>query len=506
MRPLYADSGPRTSPLEEIRRSIELLYLAGEVAELRAFGKRKTYAGWFDDHDKLAEHIAELDAKGFDCYVTMNPCHCALLGRVDNEVIEVDPKRSPLTSDTDVERRRWVLIDFDPKRPSKVSATDEEVSAALSRAAEVKTYLENRGCDGIALATSGNGVHMLVPVDLPNDQDSRALIEGFLKALSFKFSDDDVEVDESTFNAARITKPYGVMARKGSDVPRIGRVHRRSKLVEVPQGTGPVSREPLCSIAEEKPEEQQRRFRDKPQEDGYGEFDLADWIARHGLRVKREGPWSDGGYRWVLEECLRGHADSSAYIVRGRDGWIAYGCHHNSCQGDRWQDLREHYEPGAYERNGHQAEPNEAAPGVDQWEPPAPLPDVLPPVDAFDPVMLPECLKGWLEDIAERMQVPLDYLAAGAMVVIGSLVGRKLGIYPKKRDDWIVVPNLWGMIVGRSALLKSPALAEVMKPLGRLIADAHEAHEEELAEYEIKAMVAEAEAKALKKNIEQLAS
>jgi hypothetical protein len=45
-----------------------------------------------------------------------------------------------------------------------------------------------------------------------------------------------------------------------------------------------------------------------------------------------------------------------------------------------------------------------------------------------------------------------------------------------------------------------------MKPLGRLIADAHEAHKEELADYEIKAMVAEAEAKALKKNIEQLAS
>jgi Protein of unknown function (DUF3987) len=62
------------------------------------------------------------------------------------------------------------------------------------------------------------------------------------------------------------------------------------------------------------------------------------------------------------------------------------------------------------------------------------------------------------------------------------------------------------MIVGRSALLKSPALAEVMKPLGRLIADAQEAHKEELAGYEIKAMVAEAEAKALKKNIEQLAS
>jgi Protein of unknown function (DUF3987) len=237
------------------------------------------------------------------------------------------------------------------------------------------------------------------------------------------------------------------------------------------------------------------------------EFDLDGWIRDQGVPVKRSGSWNRDGYRYILEECpWNGHTDNAAYIVRFAGGAIAAGCHHNSCQGYGWRDLREHYEPGAYERNGHRAWPNEAGPGVDEWEPPAPLPEGLPPVDTFDPVMLPVCLKGWLEDIAERMQVPLDYLAAGAMVVISSLVGRKLGIYPKKRDDWIVVPNLWGMIVGRSALLKSPALAEVMKPLGRLIADAHEAHKEELADYEIKAMVAEAEAKALKKNIEQLAS
>src|SRR5215211_5737714 len=215
-----------------------------------------------------------------------------------------------------------------------------------------------------------------------------------------------------------------------------------------------------------------------------------------------EGRSQVGSRRVSLER----HTDNAAYIVKFGGGAIAAGCHHNGCQGYGWRDLGEHYEPGAYERNGHQAGPSEAAPGVDAWEPPEPLPHGLPPVDTFDPAMLPQCLRGRLANIAERMQVPLDYLAAGAMVVISSLVGRKLGIYPKKRDDWIVVPNLWGMIVGRSALLKSPALAEVMKPLGRLIADAHEAYKEELAEYEIEAMVAEAEAKALKKTMEKLAS
>jgi len=269
-----------------------------------------------------------------------------------------------------------------------------------------------------------------------------------------------------------------------------------------------VEREKLEAVAAMRPSPmtgEEIRFR--PGRSGYREFDLQGWIGEHGVPVKREGPWERDGYRWVLGECpWNGHTDNAAYIVRFAGGTIAAGCHHNGCQGYGWPELREHYEPGASERNGHRSGgPSEVAPGVDEWEVPVPLPDGLSPVDAFDPVMLPECLRRWLEDIAERMQVPLDYLAAGAMVVISSLVGRKLGIYPKKRDDWIVVPNLWGMIVGRSALLKSTALAEVMKPLGRLIADAYEAYQEEVAEYEIRAMVAEAEAKALKKNMEQLA-
>jgi hypothetical protein len=28
-------------------------------------------------------------------------------------------------------------------------------------------------------------------------------------------------------------------------------------------------------------------------------------------------------------------------------------------------------------------------------------------------------------------------------VVAGSLIGRKVGIHPKRQDDWLVVPNLW---------------------------------------------------------------
>src|SRR5687767_860978 len=93
---------------------------------------------------------------------------------------------------------------------------------------------------------------------------------------------------------------------------------------------------------------------------------------------------------------------------------------------------------------------------------PAPLPRDLPLVHEFASELLPESLRSWITDIAERMQCPLDFPAVAAMVCLAAIVGRQIGIRPKRHDDWLVVPNLWGAVIGRPGLLKSPALAEPM--------------------------------------------
>jgi hypothetical protein len=141
----------------------------------------------------------------------------------------------------------------------------------------------------------------------------------------------------------------------------------------------------------------------------------------------------------------------------------------------------------------------------DAWEEPVPLPEGLPPVASLDPAMVPEPLRGWIADVSERMQIPPDFAATGAVVMAGSLIGRRIGIYPKRRDDWLVIPNLWGAMVGRPSLLKSPTLAAVMKPLTQLIDDAYEAHEEANATYEIDVMVADATKAALKDELKKAA-
>lgn len=102
------------------------------------------------------------------------------------------------------------------------------------------------------------------------------------------------------------------------------------------------------------------------------------------------------------------------------------------------------------------------------WNAPTQLPNPLPPVAPFTEDLLPEALGPWIMDIAHRMQCPPDFVAVSALVALSSVVGARAVIQPKAFDTWQVVPNLWGMVVGRPGVKKSPALSESMKPLNRM--------------------------------------
>jgi putative DNA primase/helicase len=105
---------------------------------------------------------------------------------------------------------------------------------------------------------------------------------------------------------------------------------------------------------------------------------------------------------------------------------------------------------------------------ADTWPEPIPLPDALPPVQPFVPDLLPESLRPWVMDIADRMQCPPDFPAVGAIVAVSSLIGARAVVQPKAKDTWQVVPNMWGLVIGRPGVMKSPALSESLKPLHQL--------------------------------------
>lgn len=127
------------------------------------------------------------------------------------------------------------------------------------------------------------------------------------------------------------------------------------------------------------------------------------------------------------------------------------------------------------------------------WPEPKPIQAPLHPVPAFDgETLLPEALRGWVLDEADRMQCPPDFVAAGALTALGAIIGARCAIKPKARDSWLIVPNLWGGIVGLPSAKKSPAIGAALKPLDRLIARAMEAHQADREAFEAERTVFEA--------------
>lgn len=130
---------------------------------------------------------------------------------------------------------------------------------------------------------------------------------------------------------------------------------------------------------------------------------------------------------------------------------------------------------------------------------PVPLPTGFPEVPPFDPGMLPDRFRPLVMDIAERMQCPPEFPATGIVVAAGSVIGRQVGIRPKEKDDWTVIPNSWGGIVALPGMHKSPAINEVLRPITLLERLAKDRHGQKLAEFN----ACEAIRAAVKKNVEK---
>lgn len=140
------------------------------------------------------------------------------------------------------------------------------------------------------------------------------------------------------------------------------------------------------------------------------------------------------------------------------------------------------------------------------WPELKPIQAALHPVPAFAPeTLLPEALRGWVMDEADRMPCPPDFVAAGALVALGAIIGARCAIKPKARDSWLIVPNLWGGIVGLPSAKKSPAIGAALKPLDRLIARAMEAHQADLEGFEADRTVFEAKKDAIEGRIKAAA-
>src|SRR5436190_6965815 len=112
------------SSLSHIQNALTILREPGSVSELRILVHTgRTLSGYYEDQEKMAQDAARMSGKHPGVYMTLNPVNPDLKGRAYNRLQDYAKQT---TADTDILHRIWLPCDFDPVRPSGVSATEQE--------------------------------------------------------------------------------------------------------------------------------------------------------------------------------------------------------------------------------------------------------------------------------------------------------------------------------------------------------------------------------------------
>ncbi len=105
-----------------------------------------------------------------------------------------------------------------------------------------------------------------------------------------------------------------------------------------------------------------------------------------------------------------------------------------------------------------------------------------PSWESFPTGILPPILRRYVRNVAAAISCDESFIAIAALAVLAGCIGNRRRIRLKR--SWAEPAVLWAVIIARSGMLKSPALAEVTRPLRRREARDIEAERERFDEYE----------------------
>ena len=423
----------------EIIHALRLWFQAGDVFEVRVldaisadYRREHIESGYFDyEHISAVPEALKRLLSFRGVYVTVNPVNPDLLARAVNRLRPAG--RNPTTADTDIVRRRWLLIDCDPRRASGVSSSNSEHESALAKAREIRDGLSSLGWADPIMTDSGNGAQLMYRIDLPADDGE--LVHRVIGEIA-KASSEQVAIDTSVHNPARIWRLPGTMNCKGDSIPE--RPHRMARILEEPQDIVSVSREQMQDIVSYQNEDTQTDGPDDEWKHTMPAFDLDSWIAKYCPELGSPQPWK-GGRKWIFPVCPfnEAHTNKSAVLIQEPSGAVAFKCHHNGCSGNDWRALRELREPGCYDRR-EEANSDVDLSGIlkpnriEKQEKEAPLfPNPGPVPDKL--LSIP----GFIDDVVKLSMQSAPYpnrvlSFTGALALLAFLVGRKV---QDKRDN-----------------------------------------------------------------------
>lgn len=143
-----------------------------------------------------------------------------------------DQPKGGSTTDSDVRVRCAFGVDSDVVRPSKISATDEEMARSVATAIRVWDYLASIvSTESLAYVHSGNGRQIWVALDAVSaNEDTRLLLASILAGLDAIFSTTEVKIDQKLSDHKRILPACGTVKKKGA-AGIAERPHRRTAIV-----------------------------------------------------------------------------------------------------------------------------------------------------------------------------------------------------------------------------------------------------------------------------------
>jgi hypothetical protein len=358
-----------------IRQTIELLHEPGDVFEVRFLdvpsrhGKPHEAGGYFKDPAKAARLVYEYDRRREPggSYIILNQPDPQCWVRSPEKITDY---LKTTTSGRDIIRRRWVIVDCDPVRPSGVPATDAQLADAQRFGQMVKDIVAAEfGWPEPVEGVSGNGYALLFRADLQNTDQAKTLVSDVLNALQHLVNQKPdvprVKVDCTMCDANRIIRLFGTMNRKGNSTDE--QPHRCSRLVRIPDRVIPVTLEQLQELAARLPEKvpdnrpppaggdrRSRRGSGEQTRSTAHRLMVESWLSDRGFPLLGTTVIADGrtAYR-ITCPFDSSHTGTDASVMQAPDGQLSAKCFHDSCQGRGWQEFKEaigppdpeHYDP-----------------------------------------------------------------------------------------------------------------------------------------------------------------
>jgi hypothetical protein len=166
-----------------------------------------TYPNLVDRQKAFEDTALQLNSLGYNIYIVMNPIDPAFAG---------DEHNGLAVKDADIKCRRLLLVDID-RAVTNQPATDKERDDIYRFGFHniQKSYSLDEEGKPMSVC-SGNGMHIYFPLDdSPNDEDEKSHCRYFLLSFARLLDTTDIKIDTAVYNASRITKVPGTIARKG---------------------------------------------------------------------------------------------------------------------------------------------------------------------------------------------------------------------------------------------------------------------------------------------------